>query len=158
MLYIQPPTTCAKYIHISYIFVITCRPPSGMAAASASGSPAPGGRSQFDIHEDDGGMGNPSAMRQAVCSSSPTKPMSLSLPQSSKHAIKHSDDPVPLASSKLGNAQIQAGDPSAAGYKVTHILPSPSWKRYANGRRSRSSTSLPLQSKPTRRVILWTPY
>jgi len=94
-----------------------------MAAASASGSPAPRGRSQFNIHEDnEGGMGNHSATRQAVCSSSSTKLMSLSLPQTSKHAIKHSDDPVPLASSKLGNAQVQAGDPSVAGYKVTHIL------------------------------------
>ena len=45
-------------------------------------------------------------------------PLSLSLYQSSKHAIKHSEDPIPLASSKLGNAQVQAGDPSAAGYKV----------------------------------------
>lgn len=130
-----------------------------MVATSASGSPAPRSRTQFNIHEDnDDGMGTPTTTRQAVSSSTDADFTSLSPLQSSKHAIKHSEDPIPLASSKLGNAQVQAGDASAAAYKVDLILRSSLKSHCANRHRSPSLISLLLQPKVTPREIPWTLY
>ncbi|KAL8791359.1 MAG: hypothetical protein Q9195_005897 [Heterodermia aff. obscurata] len=77
-----------------------------MAALSSAGSPATRSRptpsNQFQIHEDsDDTQDSPLATRQ----------------MKSKHAIKHSEDPLPLASSKLGNTQPQAGNHASTGFK-----------------------------------------
>ena len=41
--------------------------------------------------------------------------------QNTKHVIKHSEELLPLASSKLGNTQPQPGERAASGFKVSHL-------------------------------------
>ena len=95
-----------------------------MATLSSSGSPAARGRpSPFHIHEDsDNAQDGTGATRQKVCSPTPSESVLFTdAPQNTKHAVKHSEDLLPLASSKLVNTQAQSGERAASGIKVGHL-------------------------------------